>query len=151
MYWVFGAMLLALLLLSAPNGHLVLYVPEKYAPQGQLQTMRFVMGPTLFTILVFIVGCGMGIGKAAVYKYIPEYFPRDVGAVGGLVGLLGALGGFFLPPLFAYAKQFTGIPQTTFGILFLVTIASFAWLHWVVYRILHQATPHLRHQFESHP
>ena len=93
MYWVFGTMLFALLGLSAPNGHIVLYVPENIAEDGKVETLRFVMGPWLFTILVFIVGCGMGIGKAAVYKYIPEYFPKDVGAVGGLVGLLGALGG----------------------------------------------------------
>jgi len=149
MYWVFGSMSLALLLLSAPNGHIVLYVPEKYAAAGQIETMRFVMGPVLFTILVFIVGCGMGIGKAAVYKYIPEYFPRDVGAVGGLVGLLGALGGFFLPLFFAYAYKATGIPQVTFFILFLVTIASFAWLHWVVWHLLHEATPQLKNQFDS--
>ena len=149
MYWVFGTMLLALLILSAPQGHLVLYVPEKIHAGGQIETMRFVMGPGLFTFLVFLVGCGMGIGKAAVYKYIPEYFPRDVGAVGGLVGLLGALGGFFLPPLFAYAFKATGIPQTTFAILFLVTLVSFAWLHWVVYRMLRQATPHLRNRFED--
>ncbi|WCJ60112.1 MFS transporter [Fontisphaera persica] len=148
MYWVFGSMLGALLLLSAPNGHIVLYVPERYAASGQIETMRFVMGPTLFTFLVFIVGCGMGIGKAAVYKYIPEYFPKDVGAVGGLVGLLGALGGFFLPPLFAYAYKITGIPQTTFAILFLLTLVSLAWLHWVVWHILHQATPQLSNQFE---
>lgn len=83
-----------------------------------------------------------------IFKYIPEYFPKDVGAVGGLVGLLGALGGFFLPPLFAYAYKGTGIPQTTFAILFLITLVSFAWLHWVVYRIMRQATPHLRDQFE---
>jgi NNP family nitrate/nitrite transporter-like MFS transporter len=149
MYWVFGSMLLALLVLSAPQGHIVLYVPEKIHEGGQIETMRFVMGPTLFTMLVFIVGCGMGIGKAAVYKYIPEYFPKDVGAVGGLVGLLGALGGFFLPPLFAYAFKATGIPQTTFAILFVITLASFAWLHWVVYRILHQAAPQLQNQFEE--
>lgn len=149
MYWVFGSMMVALLGLSAPNGHIVLYVPEKIAAGGQLETMRFVMGPWLFTFLVFIVGCGMGIGKAAVYKYIPEYFPKDVGAVGGLVGLLGALGGFFLPPLFAYAYQATGIPQTTFVILFLITAASLVWLHVVVQRILREATPQLRNRFEE--
>jgi len=135
-------------LLSAPQGHIVFYVPEKIHASGQIETMRFVMNPTLFTILVFIVGCGMGIGKAAVYKYIPEYFPKDVGAMGGLVGLLGALGGFFLPPLFAYAYKITGIPQTTFAILFLITLISFAWLHWVVYQLMRQATPHLQNQFE---
>ncbi len=150
MYWVFGVMLLALLVLSAPQGHIVLYVPEKIHPGGQVETMRFVMGPYLFTFLVFIVGCGMGIGKAAVYKHIPEYFPKDVGAVGGLVGLFGALGGFFLPLLFAYSFKATGIPQTTFAILFLVTLASFIWMHLVVMKILKQATPHLEHVFESH-
>lgn len=149
MYWVFGAMMAALLLLAAPNGHIVLYVPENVAAGGQLSTMRFVMNPWLFTFLVFIVGCSMGIGKAAVYKYIPEYFPRDVGAVGGLVGLLGALGGFFLPPMFAYAYKFTGIPQTTFAILLLVTAASLIWLHWVVVHIMHTATPQLQHQFDT--
>ena len=40
-----------------------------------------------FTALLFVVGCSMGIGKAAVFKHIPEYFPNDVGAVGGLVEL----------------------------------------------------------------
>lgn len=142
MYWVFGTMLLALLVLSIPGGQLVL--------NGQAGTVSFGTGPVLFTILVFIVGCGMGIGKAAVYKYIPEYFPRDVGAVGGLVGLLGALGGFFLPPLFAYAKVRSGMPQTTFLILFFVTAASFIWLHVVVQGLLRRATPALANQFEVH-
>ena len=50
----------------------------------------------------------MGIGKASVYTYIPQYFPKDVGAVGGLVGAIGGLGGFVLPLLFAWAKAETG-------------------------------------------
>ncbi|MCX6971572.1 MAG: MFS transporter [Verrucomicrobia bacterium] len=148
MYWVFGSMSVCLLLLAAPNGHIVLYTPSKSDPGATVSILRFVMNPWLFTLLIFLVGCGMGIGKAAVFKYIPEYFPRDVGAVGGLVGLLGALGGFFLPPLFSYAWAGTGVPQTTFAILFLITATSFLWLHWVVIRILHHATPHLEHQFE---
>lgn len=144
MYWVFGSMLLALLALSIPSGRAMLD-----ASSADSGTLRFNMGPWLFTALVFIVGCGMGIGKAAVYKYIPEYFPKDVGAVGGLVGLLGALGGFFLPPLFAYAKVQTGVPQTTFAILAVVTAISFSWLHVVVQRLLRQATPALTNQFET--
>ncbi len=51
----------------------------------------------IFTALVFIVGIAMGIGKAAVYKHIPEYFPKDVGVVGGIVGVIGGLGSFFCP------------------------------------------------------
>ena len=92
----------------------------------------------------------MGIGKAAVYKYIPEYFPQDVGAVGGLVGLLGALGGFFLPPIFAFLLEWTWIPQTTFFVLFLLTAVSFMWLHLTVWRMLHSASPHLETHFETH-
>jgi NNP family nitrate/nitrite transporter-like MFS transporter len=143
MYWVFGTMLVALVVLSVPNGRVVFD-----GINGEAGGLHFRTGPVLFTVLVFLVGCGMGIGKAAVYKYIPEYFPKDVGAVGGLVGLLGALGGFFLPPMFAWAKVRTGLPQTTFLILLLVTAVSLIWLHIVVQSILRKATPSLVHQFE---
>jgi NNP family nitrate/nitrite transporter-like MFS transporter len=149
MYWVFSSMLVSLLLLSAPNGHIVLYTPTQADPEATRAVMRFVMGPWLFTILVFIVGCGMGIGKAAVYKYIPEYFPKDVGAVGGLVGLLGALGGFVLPPIFAYGLQLTGLPQTTFVVLLFITAISFLWLHAVVQGILREAAPQVANEFEQ--
>jgi NNP family nitrate/nitrite transporter-like MFS transporter len=144
MYWVFGVMLVALAVLSVPNGRV-----ELDGITGESGGFVFRTGPALFTALVFLVGCGMGIGKAAVYKYIPEYFPKDVGAVGGLVGLLGALGGFFLPPMFAWAKVRTGLPQTTFLILFVITAVCLVWLHLVVQGILRKATPSLVHQFEE--
>lgn len=149
MYWVFGIMSLCLLFLSAPNGHIVLYTPTAADPDATLKVLPYIMNPWLFTFLIFLVGCGMGIGKAAVYKYIPEYFPSNVGAVGGLVGMLGGLGGFFLPPVFSLLWISTGIPQTTFFVLFLITAGSFLWLHLVVVRILGQASPHLEHVFEE--
>jgi NNP family nitrate/nitrite transporter-like MFS transporter len=90
----------------------------------------------------------MGVGKAAVYKYIPEYFPQDVGAVGGLVGMLGALGGFFLPPMFATILELTWLPQTTFFVLFLVTAVSYTWLHWTVDKMLQEASPALENQVD---
>jgi NNP family nitrate/nitrite transporter-like MFS transporter len=150
MYWVFGVMTLTLLLLAAPSGHLVLYVSEKFAADRTRELMQFQLGPVLFTILIFLLGVGMGIGKAAVYKHIPEYFPNDVGAVGGLVGLIGALGGFFLPPLFAYSYNLLGVPQTTFFILLVITGVSFIWMHRTVVRMLNSATPHLRNRFDRH-
>jgi NNP family nitrate/nitrite transporter-like MFS transporter len=85
----------------------------------------------------------MGIGKASVYKYIPDYFPNDVGAVGGIVGMLGALGGFFLPPLFGMIGRWTGIPQMAFLALLGLTLWSLAWLHLVVLR-LRAAKPVIR-------
>jgi NNP family nitrate/nitrite transporter-like MFS transporter len=121
--------------LSQPDGS-----TKQFAPWN--------VGVMLFTVLAFVIGIAMGIGKAAVYKHIPEYFPHDVGAVGGLVGSLGALGGFFLPPLFAYASAWTGAPQSTFGVLFAVTAAATIWMHITVVRLLHQASPQLANKFE---
>ena len=46
--------------------------------------------------------------------------------------MLGALGGFFLPLMFAAIYARTGIPQTTFLILFLLVAISFGWLHLTV-------------------
>ena len=90
----------------------------------------------------------MGIGKAAVYKHIPEYFPNDVGAVGGLVGSLGALGGFFLPLLFAYTTAWSGLPQSTFFVIFVVTLIAMLWMHVTVVSLLHKASPELSNKFE---
>ena len=120
-YSVFVTMILALTALCVPNGT---YFGRVYNP-----------GPAVFTALMFVVGCGMGIGKASVYKYVPDYYPDDVGAVGGLVGALGALGGFFLPPLFGYLGRSTGNPRTAFLSLLILTLASLAWLHAVVLAI----------------
>src|SRR5262249_39726952 len=64
-----------------------------------------------FTAALFALGVGMGVGKAGTYKLIPEHFPRDVGAVGGLGGLLGALGGGVLPPGGMPPPAATGSPR----------------------------------------
>lgn len=148
MYWVFGITLLACFFLSLPNGKIVLDVPATIDPSGQREAFRFAMDVTWFTIWVFVVGICMGVGKAAVYKYIPEYFPKDVGAVGGLVGMLGALGGFFLPPLFAALYEWTLIPQSTFFLMFLLTGVSFAWLHATVMSLLQKASPALEQRLD---
>ena len=70
----------------------------------------------------------MGVGKASVYRFIPDYYPRDVGAVGGLVGLLGAAGGIFLPPLFGYGETITGLPEATWIILLALNLLCLGWL-----------------------
>jgi NNP family nitrate/nitrite transporter-like MFS transporter len=104
-------------------------------PNGDYLGRWFQLTPWAFAFLMFVVGCCMGIGKASTYKYIPDYFPNDVGAVGGLVGLLGALGGFFLPPVFGALGRWTGVPQTAFLALLALTLASLIWLHVVVMKI----------------
>ncbi|MFA9478751.1 nitrate/nitrite transporter [Phycisphaerales bacterium AB-hyl4] len=143
MYWVFGGMTAATLLLALPEMHIT--VP---AAGGQVYQLSLGLNVWLFTALLFVVAVGMGIGKAAVYKYIPDYFPKDVGAVGGLVGMLGALGGFLLPPVFAYFESFSGVPQATFFALFVVTALSLLWLHVTVLRLLREEASHVRHEFD---
>jgi NNP family nitrate/nitrite transporter-like MFS transporter len=120
---VLASMLVAGVVLSLPDGSFMIH-----GPKGSLLyaiPVRLDVGA--FTAFVFLLGCGMGVGKAAVYKYIPEFFPHDVGAVGGLVGMLGALGGFVLPPAFVYLHEATGLPQTAFLVILLLTAASVAW------------------------
>jgi len=117
-YTVFLVMTVALGALCVPDGD---YFGWAYRP-----------GPGIFTALMVVVGCGMGIGKASVFKYVPDYYPHDVGAVGGLVGALGALGGFILPPLFGYLGRSTGSPRMAFVALLFLTLTSLAWLHLAV-------------------
>jgi MFS transporter, NNP family, nitrate/nitrite transporter len=98
----------------------------------------------VFTIFVFIIGIAMGIGKAAVYKYIPEYFPDEVGVVGGMVGVLGGLGGFVSPIIFGYLLKSIGLWTTTWIFFFAVTLICLAWLHVTVLRISKRET-HFEH------
>ena len=71
--WVFGGVALFSLLLTWPS-----MVP--------------------FTVGALACAMLMGLGNGAVFKLVPEHFPKETGTVTGLVGALGGLGGFF-PPL----------------------------------------------------
>ena len=103
----------------------------------------------IFTFLVFAVGIMMGIGKAAVYKHIPTYFPADVGVVGGIVGVVGGLGGFMCPILFGYLLEDTGI-WTTCWVFFVILIATcLGWMHWVIQKMMHETEPSLMRRFEK--
>jgi NNP family nitrate/nitrite transporter-like MFS transporter len=128
-----------------PNGHIVISHPDG----TQSEHLAYSIGLVPFAVLVFLLGCAMGIGKAAVFKHIPEYFPGNVGSVGGLVGMLGGLGGFFLPPLFAYTKAWSGFPSSTFFVLFVLTLVCAVWMHRTVVHMLHAESPELAHRLES--
>jgi NNP family nitrate/nitrite transporter-like MFS transporter len=89
----------------------------------------------VFTGIVFLVGIFMGVGKAAVYRHIPDYFPNDVGVVGGLVGVIGGLGGFFCPILFGYLLKATGLWTSCWLFLALISLLCLVWMHLVILRI----------------
>ncbi|HET7695209.1 MAG TPA: MFS transporter [Vicinamibacterales bacterium] len=56
--------------------------------------------PSMVPFTVGALACAllMGVGNGAVFKLVPEQFPKETGTVTGLVGALGGIGGFF-PPL----------------------------------------------------
>lgn len=107
MYWMFGVSAVSTLILSMPAG----------------------VTPTVFIVVVFMLGFVMSLGKAAVYKHIPVYYPDSVGAVGGVVGMVGGLGGFILPIAFGLLKDATGLWSSCFLLLFGVVAVSLIWMH----------------------
>ncbi len=97
----------------------------------------------IFTGLVFVVGIAMGIGMAAVYKHIPDYFPNDVGVVGGIVGVLGGLGGFFCPILFGYLLEGTGIWTTCWMFFTVLSAGCLVWMHQTIRNMVKRTAPEL--------
>ncbi len=74
-----------------------------------------------FTIGALGMAAAIGLGNGAVFKLVPEYFPQSVGAVTGLVGAAGGLGGFFPPLVLGAIKQATG--EFTLGFVLLAIFA----------------------------
>ncbi|MBM2832781.1 MAG: transporter [Dehalococcoidia bacterium] len=103
----------------------------------------------IFTALVFAAGIMMGIGKSAVYRHIPDYFPTDVGVVGGIVGVLGGLGGFVGPIIFGYLLKGTGVWTTSWMFLLLLSVVCLAWMHVVIQRMMRRKQPALVRQIEE--
>ena len=134
MYWTFGVSVAALFFLSYP--------PTTYTVEGISGplTFRMATGVLTFTVIVFILGFFMSLGKAAVYKHIPVYYPNNVGSVGGLVGMIGGLGGFVLPIMFGVLNDLTGIWQSCFMLLFGITTVALTWMHFAIRRMEREAS-----------
>lgn len=86
----------------------------------------------IFSALVFIIGIMMGIGSAAVFKYISDYYPNDVGTVGGIVGVLGGLGGFIEPIIFGYLLTLTGVWTSSWAFLLVIALICLLWMRFSV-------------------
>ncbi len=95
----------------------------------------------IFTVLVIILGIVWGIGKAAVYKHIPDYFPEEVGVVGGMVGVLGGLGGFFSPIIFGYLLEWTGLWTSCWMFIFVFSLICLIWMHSVIQKMMRERHP----------
>lgn len=134
MYATFGVSLIALFMLSYP--------PTDYVVHGVRGDIHFAtsMGLVPFVLLTFVLGFFMSLGKAAVFKHIPVYYPKDVGAVGGMVGMVGGLGGFVLPIVFGVASDLTNIWTSCFAVLFALVAVALAWMHFAIRQMEQKAS-----------
>ncbi len=103
----------------------------------------------IFAFLVLLLGTIWGIGKAAVYRHIPDYFPLEVGVVGGMVGVLGGLGGFFCPIIFGYLLEWTGLWTSCWMFMLLISILCLVWMHHVVQAMMKKKAPRMIRQIEE--
>lgn len=60
------------------------------------------------TIFCLTAAVMLGLGTGAVFKLVADWFPGQVGAVTGVVGAAGGLGGFFPPLVMSVVKGLTG-------------------------------------------
>jgi NNP family nitrate/nitrite transporter-like MFS transporter len=75
--------------------------------------------PAIVPFTAGALGCAalLGFGNGAVFKLVPESFPRETGTVTGLVGAMGGLGGFFPPLLLGACRDLLGTVWPAFAIL----------------------------------
>lgn len=102
----------------------------------------------VYLILVILIGISWGIGKAAVYKHIPDYFPNEVGVVGGMVGLLGGLGGFVGPIIFGYLLTATGFWSSSWILVLVFSILCLIWMHHTVTKMMNEKQKDLSREME---
>src|SRR5215475_14291723 len=80
--------------------------------------------PSMLPFTVGALGCAflLGNGNGAVFKLVPQYFPKEVGTVTGLVGAMGGLGGFFPPLLLGYFRDHLHTVWPGFALLALLSL-----------------------------
>jgi NNP family nitrate/nitrite transporter-like MFS transporter len=80
--------------------------------------------PSMIPFTVGALGCAalLGVGNGAVFALVPEYFPAATGAVTGLVGAMGGLGGFFPPLLLGAFRDRLGVTWPGFVLLALTAL-----------------------------
>jgi MFS transporter, NNP family, nitrate/nitrite transporter len=122
-WWVMWVSWICLFLLSYPQTQFTILTAN--GPQ----TFHIGLNVYLFTALMFILGIAWAFGKASVFKYISDEYPTNMGAISGIVGLAGGLGGFVLPIMFGALMDLTGIRSSAFMLLYGVVWVSLIWMY----------------------
>jgi len=138
MYWTFIVCVFCTFIMSYPS--------TDYTVAGINGPVNFniTIPLWLFVSLTVVLGFFMSLGKAAVYKHIPVYYPGHVGSVGGIVGLIGGLGGFILPITFGIMNDVIGIWTSCFMLLTILIGIALLWMHISIVRMDRKTNPELR-------
>jgi NNP family nitrate/nitrite transporter-like MFS transporter len=135
-WWVMWVSWVCLFLLSYPQTDFTINTVN--GPQ----TFHIGLNVYAFTALMFVLGIAFAFGKASVFKYIADDYPHNIGAISGIVGLAGGLGGFVLPILFGALVDITGIRSSAFMLLYGVVWVSLIWMYWTEVRKTEVMGPH---------
>jgi NNP family nitrate/nitrite transporter-like MFS transporter len=122
-WWVMWVSWICLFLLSYPQTDFTIQTIN--GPE----TFHIGLNIYLFTTLMFILGIAWAFGKASVFKYIGDDYPENIGAISGIVGLAGGLGGFILPIMFGAILDITGIRSSAFMLMYGVVWVSLIWMY----------------------
>ncbi|MFO1347834.1 MAG: nitrate/nitrite transporter [Pseudomonadales bacterium] len=138
MYISFSTCAVGLFFLSYPNTH--------YVVEGINGPIPFSIVPPMGVraAVLAVMGMTMSLGMAAVFKHIPEYYPQHVGAVGGVVSMIGGLGGFVLPIAFGVMNDWVGIWTSCFMLMFFVAATNLLWMHFSILYMNRQRFPEIR-------
>jgi NNP family nitrate/nitrite transporter-like MFS transporter len=129
-WWVMLVSMVCLFVLSFPHAEFTIKTVTGPA------TFHVGLDATTFTIIMFTLGIAFAIGKASVFKYISDDYPRNIGVISGIVGLAGGMGGFLLPIMFGALVDLTGIRSSSFMLMFGIVWVSLMWMYWTEVRTL---------------
>jgi len=122
-WWVLWVSWICLFFLSYPQTEMTIQTVN--GPQS----FSLGLNVYVFTGLLFIMGIAFAFGKASVFKYISNDYPDNLGAISGIVGLAGGLGGFILPIMFGALVDLTGVRSSSFMLMYGVVGVSLIWMY----------------------
>lgn len=85
-----------------------------------LMSMSFTFAMSILGIV--LMALGMGVANAAVFKLMPQFVPQAVGGAAGIIGGLGAFGGFAIPPVLGMIVSSLGSTGYATGFLTYVVL-----------------------------
>jgi len=127
-WWVMWVSWICLFLLSYPQTDFTILTVNG------AKTFHLGLNVYAFTALMFVLGIAWAFGKASVFKYISDDYPANIGAISGIVGLAGGLGGFVLPIAFGALMDLTGVRSSAFMLMYGVVWVSLIWMYFTEVR-----------------